>query len=90
MLTNSSIQNVSIVRYIRSSWWSGKGFSGGNYFGAGLRNDALDCNIRSGQRVHHLTLPQSGSVVLEGDQVMRFIMAETAQAVGVGEFGQVG
>jgi len=64
--------------------------SGGNYFGAGLRDDALNSDIRAGKRVHHLALTQAGSVVLEGDEVVRFIMAETAQAVGVGEFRQVG
>jgi hypothetical protein len=64
--------------------------SGGNYFGTGLRNDALDRDIRSRKRVHHLALSQAGSVILEGDEVVRFIMAETAQAVGIGEFSQVG
>jgi len=64
--------------------------SGGNYFGARLRDDALDRDIRSGKRVNDLTLAQAGSVVLKGDQVVRLIMAETAQAVGIGEFRQVG
>jgi hypothetical protein len=63
--------------------------SGRNYFLAGLWDDALDRDIRSGERVHHLTLPQAGGVVLEGDQVVRFVMAETAQPVGIGEFRQV-
>jgi len=64
--------------------------SGGNYFLAGLRNDALNRDIRSGKRVHHLTLTQARSVVLEGDQVVHFIMTEAAQAVGIGEFREVG
>jgi hypothetical protein len=63
--------------------------SGGNYFGTGLWNDALDRDIRSAQRVHDLALTQSRSVVLEGDRVMRFIMAEATQAVSVGEFSQI-
>jgi hypothetical protein len=63
--------------------------SGGNYFGARLRDDAGDRDIRSGQRVYHLALTQAGSVVLEGDEVVRFIVAEAAQAVGIGEFRQV-
>ena len=56
---------------------------------ARLRYDALHRDIRTGKRVHDLALPQPGSVVLEGDQVVRFIMAETAQAVGIGEFSQI-
>jgi len=62
---------------------------GGNYFGAGLWNDAGNRDIRSRKRVHHLALPQPGSVVLEGNQVVRFIMAEAAQPISIGKLSEV-
>jgi hypothetical protein len=64
--------------------------SGGNDYAAGLRNDAGDGDVGAGQRVDDLALAQARGVVLEGDGVGAFIMAEAAQAVSVGEFAEVG
>src|SRR5450755_1711014 len=62
----------------------------GDDYAAGLRDDAGDGDVGAGQSVDDLALTQARGVVLESNLVGVFIMAEAAQAVGVGEFAEVG
>jgi hypothetical protein len=55
-----------------------------------LRDDAGDGDVGAAKGVDDLALAQARGVVFEGELVFAGVDAEAAQAVGVGEFSQVG
>jgi len=65
------------------------GLGSGDNFAAGLRNDVRYGDIGSSESGDDLALAQARSVVLKGDLIFGFVVAETAQAVNVGEFAEV-